>query len=118
MENKIRKLHKIDANGKILGRLASRIALILRGKTKPDFTPNLDLGDIVEVTNIKLLKFSGKKIEQKKYYKYSGYPSGLKTTKLKTLLNNNPKEILRHAVKQMLPDNKLRNGLLKRLIIK
>ncbi len=110
-----RKLHKIDATNKSVGRLATQIAVLLRGKDKPEFEPHKDDGDIVEVANIKDVKFTGKKIEQKKYFSYSGYPGGLKEKKIKSL---KPEEILFRAVREMLPDNRLRNGMLKRLIIK
>ncbi|MBI4812135.1 50S ribosomal protein L13 [Candidatus Falkowbacteria bacterium] len=114
----IRKIHKIDATGKAAGRLATQIAIILRGKNKPEYEPHLDKGDAVEVSNIDKLKFTGKKLEQKKYFRYSGYPGGLKTTKLSELKEKEPAQILKRAVKQMLPANKLRNNMMKRLIIK
>ncbi len=113
-----RKLHKIDASDKAVGRLATEIALILRGKNKPEFAPNIDGGDIVEVANIDKLKFTGKKLEQKNYYSYSGYPGGLKTKKIGELVKTNPGEILRRAVREMLPPVKFRQAMLKRLIIK
>ena len=113
-----RKLHKIDASGKAVGRLATQIAIILRGKNKPEYEPHIDAGDIVEVSNIDKLKFTGKKLEQKKYYKYSGYPGGLKETKIEDLAKNNPGAILRKAVREMLPPTRLRNAMLKRLIIR
>lgn len=113
-----RKLHKIDATDKAVGRLATKIAILLRGKNKPEYKPNIDLGDIVEVSNIKKLKFTGKKLEQKKYYKYSGYPGGLKETKIEKLYKKQPEEILRRAVREMLPPTKLRQGMMKRLIIR
>jgi len=118
MEKIERKLHKIDAAGKATGRLASQIAIILLGKNKPEYQPNVDGGDIVEVSNIDKIKFTGKKLEQKKYFRYSGYPGGLKTTKIRELKEKRPAEILRIAVKEMLPPTKLRNNLMKRLIIK
>lgn len=114
--NKIeRKFHKIDAENKSAGRLASQIAIILRGKNKPEFEPHIDNGDIVEVSNVDKLKFTGKKLEQKKYYKYSGYPGGLKE---KIMKNVSCAEVLRRAVRDMLPPTKLRDGMLKRLIIR
>lgn len=113
-----RKLHKIDASDKAAGRLATQIAIILRGKNKPEFEPHIDAGDIVEVSNADKLKFTGKKIEQKKYYKYSGYQGGLKETKLGDLAKSNPGEILRRAVREMLPPNRLRKAMLRRLIIR
>lgn len=109
-----RKLHKIDAENKAVGRIATGIALILRGKNKPEYLPHLDMGDMVQVSNIDKLKFSGKKIEQKKYYKYSGYPGGLKTKKIADI---KPAEILKRAVRDMLPPTKHRVNMLKRLII-
>ena len=109
-----RKLHKIDASDKAVGRIATQIALILRGKNKVEYLPHLDMGDIVRVINIDKLKFTGKKIEQKKYYKYSGYPGGLKTKKIADL---KPSDILKRAVRDMLPPTKHRVSMLKRLII-
>jgi len=113
-----RQLHKLDATDMTVGRLATQIAVFLRGKNKPEFEPHIDNGDIVEVSNVDKLKFTGKKLEQKKYFRYSGYPGGLKETKLSDLAKNNPAEILRRAVREMLPDNRLRKNMLKRLIIK
>ena len=113
-----RDLHKIDAADKSVGRLASQIALMLRGKNKPEFESHLDRGDIVEVANIDKLKFTGKKLEQKKYYSYSGYPGGLKTKNMGDLAKTNPGEILKRAVREMLPPVKFRKAMLKRLIIK
>jgi len=113
-----RKLHKFDAEGKAVGRIASEIAIILRGKNKPEFEPHLDCGDIVDVKNINKLKFTGKKLEQKKYYHYSGYQSGLKETKMKDLNEKDPADILRRAVREMLPPVKFRKEMMKRLIIK
>lgn len=113
-----RKHHKIDATDQAVGRLASQIAQLLRGKNKVSFSPHIDGGDFVVVSNIGKLKFTGKKIEQKKYYRYSGYPGGLKETKLKDLFANNPGEVLRKAVYQMLPKNKLRANMIKRLTVK
>ncbi|PLX22195.1 50S ribosomal protein L13 [Candidatus Parcubacteria bacterium] len=113
-----RKLHKIDVAGKAVGRVATEIALILRGKNKPEFQPHNDCGDIVEVTGIKELTFSGKKLEQKKYFRYSGYPGGLKETNLKDLNKSNPAEVLKRAVREMLPPVKFRTDMLKRLIIR
>lgn len=113
-----RKLHQIDAQGEMVGRLASRVAIILTGKRKTNYQPNVDQGDIVEISNVAGMKFSGKKLEQKKYYWHSGYPGGMKSKKVKDVLETRPGEVLRHAVREMLPGNKLRNGMLKRLIIR
>jgi large subunit ribosomal protein L13 len=111
------KSHTIDATGKILGRLATQIAVLLRGKHKPDFVPYLDVGDSVIIKNVGKLKISGKKIEQKKYFRHSGYLGGVKETPLKTLFKKDPQEVLRKAVFGMLPKNKLRAKQIKRLKI-
>jgi len=113
-----RELHKIDATDKAIGRMATEIANFLRGKHKPEYQPNIDLGDTVQVENIKQAKFTGNKLEQKEYHSYSGYPGGLKTKKMKELLEKNPAEILKKAVWNMLPKNKLRSEMIKRLVIK
>ena len=113
-----RKTHQIDATDQTVGRLATKIAHLLRSKNKPEFQAHLDLGDIVEVINISKLKFTGKKLEQKEYHHYSGYLSGLKTKKMSAIYALNPGEVLRRAVKEMLPPTKLRPDMLKRLIIK
>lgn len=116
--NKVtRELHKFDATGKAVGRLATEIAIILRGKNKPEFERHIDCGDIVQVSNIDKLVFTGKKIEQKKYYKHSGYPGGLKETKMSDLVETNPGDILKRAVREMLPPVKFRKDMLRRLII-
>lgn len=109
------KTHIIDAKGKILGRLASEIAILLRGKHKPNFVPYKDMGDFVIVKNVDKLKFTGKKLEQKKYYRHSGYPGGLKEIPLKKLFQQRPQQVLRKAVWGMLPKNKLRKKQIKRL---
>lgn len=109
-----RKLHQLDATGKSVGRLASQIALILRGKNKPEYTPRLDMGDIVQVSNLDKFKFTGKKMEQKIYQHYSGYQGGLKTKKME---NMTAEQILREAVREMLPKTKQRINMLRRLII-
>ena len=113
-----RKTHRLDATNQAVGRLATQIVEFLRGKNKPSFTPHIDGGDFVIVENISELKFTGKKLEQKKYYRYSGYPGGLKETKLKKLYDEKPAEVLRKAVMNMLPKNKLRKNMIKRLTIK
>lgn len=113
-----RKLHKIDAAGKTAGRMATQIATLLRGKNKVTYKPHLDEGDSVLVVNVAQMKFTGKKLVQKKYYRVSQYPGGLKTTRLGALMEKNPAQVLFFAVKQMLPATKLRNGMMKRLVIK
>jgi len=110
-----RKIHTIDATDKVLGRLASEIAVFLRGKQRADFRPNQDSGDFVVVKNIDKVKITGRKMEQKKYYRHSGYPGALKTTPLKKLFERSPAEVLRKAVWGMLPGNKLRSEQIKRL---
>ncbi len=110
-----RHTHIIDAKGKTLGRLASQIAILLRGKHKPDFRPHEDKGDFVIVKNVKEIKITGKKMKQKKYYHHSGYPGGLKEVSLEKLFKERPAEVLRKAVWGMLPKNKLRKKMIKRL---
>lgn len=110
-----RKTHTIDATDKILGRLAVRIAGLLRGKGKPDYFPYKDMGDIVIVKNIQKMKVSGNKAEQKKYYHHSGYPGGFKSVSYKELFAKNPSEVLKKAVYGMMPTNKLRAEQIKRL---
>lgn len=110
-----RKTNTIDAENKVLGRLAVEIAVLLRGKHKSDFVPYKDMGDFVIINNVEKLKFTGKKIDQKKYYHHSGFLGGLKEVPLKTLLKKNPSEVLRNAVWGMLPKNKLRAKQIKRL---
>ncbi|MFA7087732.1 MAG: 50S ribosomal protein L13 [Patescibacteria group bacterium] len=118
MKNIVRKLHKIDATDEAIGRLATKIAGILRGKNKPEFQPHLDLGDIVEVSNISKAKFTGNKLDQKKYHHYSGFLGGLKTKRMSDVFSKDPGEVLRRAVTEMLPPTRLRTGMVKRLIIK
>ncbi len=118
MNNIERKIHKLDATDQAVGRLASQIAMILRGKNKPEFLPHIDGGDIVEVSNAAKMSFSGKKLLQKKYFSFSGYLSGLKTKRMSEVFSSDPGEVLRRAVKQMLPPTKLRDAQMKRLIIR
>ena len=112
-----RKLHKIDAAGATVGRLATKIAGLLRGKNKPEYQPHLDLGDIVEVFNAAKLKFTGQKFYQKQYHHYSGYLGGLKSKNMKDVFAKDPGEVIRRAVREMLPPTRLRTGMLKRLVI-
>lgn len=111
------KTHTIDATGKPLGRLAVEIARLLSGKDKPDFMPNKDGGDFVVVKNIKKIRVTGKKMKQKVYYRYSGYPGGLKKIPMEKLFKERPGEVLEKAVWGMLPKNKLRAKMIKRLKI-
>lgn len=110
-----RRWHLIDAQGEILGRLATRITPLLLGKCKAVFVRNLDCGDHVVVINAAKVKVSGKKEEQKKYYSYSGYPSGLREISFSRLREKAPEKIIEKAVYNMLPKNKLRSGWIKRL---
>lgn len=110
-----RETHTIDASGKILGRLSTEIAFLLRGKHKPDFAPNKDIGDFVVVKNVDKVKLTGKKFDQKVYYHHSGYLGGLKATPLKKVFERNPGKVLKKAVFGMLPKNKLRVKQIKRL---
>lgn len=118
MKNIERKLHQLDATDQIMGRLATRIADLLRGKHKPEYQAHLDLGDVVEVRNTAKMKFSGRKLDQKQYHHYSGYLGGLKSKSMGEVFRKDPGEVLWRAVREMLPDNRLRTGMLKKLIIK
>lgn len=110
-----RKIFTIDANGKILGKLAVHIAILLRGKHKASFEPYKDMGDFVVVKNIDKIKFTGKKIKKKIYYHHTGYLGGLKSITLGKLFEKNPAEVLKKAVFGMLSKNKLRAKQIKRL---
>ena len=105
----------VDAKGKILGRLASQVAAILRGKHKVQFSPHQDLGDGVIVINAKDIRVTGKKMQQKQYKHFSGYPGGLKLKSLETMLKLKPVQVIRVAVKGMLPKNKLGRKMLEKL---
>ncbi|HEX9884572.1 MAG TPA: 50S ribosomal protein L13 [Desulfobaccales bacterium] len=110
-----RQWYVVDAQGKVLGRLASRIAMVLRGKTKPTFTPHIDTGDFVVVVNAGQVQLTGRKLDNKFYYRHSGYPGGLKEISARHLLQKKPEEVLRHAVRGMLPKNSLGRHLLTKL---
>ena len=105
----------IDAENQVVGRLASQVAAILRGKHKPYFTPHVDCGDYVIIVNADKARFSGKKETDKLYYRYSGYPGGLKTRTAKEMRQRRPDYIMRHAVKGMLPKGPLGRRMLKKL---
>lgn len=113
-----RETHTINAEGRILGRLATEIAVLLRGKSKPDFAPNKEIGDIVIVENVSKLKVTGKKMDQKTYFRHSGYIGGVTEVPLKVLFARRPGEVLKKAVWGMLPKNKLRQIQIKRLKFK
>lgn len=110
-----KKWYIIDGEGKTVGRLSTKIAMILRGKDKPQFTPHADIGDFVIVVNADKVKFTGKKWEQKKYYWHTGYPGGIKSITADDLMKKKPGEILRKAVWGMLPKNKMQDKLISRL---
>ena len=110
-----RKWYVVDASGKILGRLASEVAKILRGKGKPIWTPHLDVGDFVIIVNASKVRLTGKKLQQKELRWYTGYPGGLKSIKYADLLRKNPVKAVEHAVRGMLPKNKLGRKMFRKL---
>ncbi len=112
-----RKWYVVDANDKVLGRLATQIATRLRGKHKPIFTPHLDTGDFIIVINAKKVRLTGKKMDDKLYYRHTGYMGGLKVTNARKMLEKKPEEVIRLAVKRMLPKNRLGRQQLKKLKI-
>jgi large subunit ribosomal protein L13 len=107
----------VDATGKTLGRLATQIADTLRGKRKPEFTPHCDVGDFVVVINAEKVAVTGNKREQKRYYRHSGYPGGLRSRSFEEMIQRRPEEVLRLAVKGMLPRTRLGRAQLKKLKI-
>jgi len=112
-----RKWYLVDAKDKVLGRIATNVARILRGKHKAIFTPHVDCGDYVVIINAKDIRVTGKKMKDKLYKRYSGYPSGLKETPLEEMLKKKPTEALRHAIKGMLPKGPLGRDTFKKLKI-
>lgn len=102
-----RKWFVIDAKGKVLGRVAAETARILRGKHKPQFTPHMDTGDFVIIINASKIRLTGKKLQQKTYYRHSQYPGGLKSIRADALLKNRPERVVENAVRGMLPRNRL-----------
>lgn len=105
----------VDASGLVLGRLATRIATVLRGKHKPQFTPHVDTGDFVVVINASKVLLTGNKLDAKKYYNYTGYPGGLRAASAREVLEKDPERAFRHAVKGMLPKNRLAADIIKKL---
>jgi large subunit ribosomal protein L13 len=105
----------VDATGKTLGRLATQIADALRGKRKPDYTPHIDVGDFVVVVNAEKISVTGNKREQKRYYRHSGYPGGLRSRTLAEMMDRRPEEVVRRAVKGMLPRTRLGRAQLRKL---
>src|SRR5438128_8903788 len=110
-----RKWHLIDAADQVVGRLAVQIATILRGKHRPDYTPHVDTGDFVIVINAEQVRFTGRKLETKTYSAYSHYPGGLKLTTAKDLMARKPQEIITHAVRRMVPRNRLGRAQMAKL---
>ncbi len=110
-----RNWHHVDAKDQIVGRLASQVATILMGKNKAQFVPYMDNGDFVVITNAAKVTISGKKAEQKNYYRHSGFPGGFKSETFEHLLKRRPEEVIQHAVKGMLPKNKLGRRMIKKL---
>jgi large subunit ribosomal protein L13 len=105
----------VDATGKTLGRLATQLADALRGKGKPEYTPHCDVGDFIIVVNAEKIAVTGKKREEKRYYRHSGYPGGLRSRTLNEMLDRRPEEVIRLAVKGMLPRNRLARAQLRKL---
>lgn len=114
-EEVTRNWYEINAEGKILGKVAAEIAVRLMGKHKPSYTPHVDGGDFVIVTNAEKIAVTGKKLLDKKYYRHSGYPGGLKVRNLQEMLEKQPTEVIRKAVERMLPKNKLGSQMIGRL---
>jgi len=112
-----RKYHLFDADGKILGRMATEIAKLLSGRTKVDYTAHIDAGEFVVVINAEKIRVTGNKLEGKIYHRYSGYPGGISSIALKDLLKKDPAKVIQNAVYGMLPKNKLRNEMMKRLLV-
>lgn len=114
-ENQVKKWYLVDATDKVLGRLATRVATVLRGKHKPTFTPHVDTGDFVVVVNAEKIKVTGKKAQQKVYFRHSGYPGGMRLENYKKVIARHPERIVASAVAGMLPKGKLGRKMLKKL---
>ncbi len=112
-----RKWYIIDAEGEVVGRLCSRIAHVLRGKHKPSYTPHVDGGDFVIVINADKVRFTGQKLDKKEYLRYTGYPGGQRKTTPRELLAKKPERIIEHAVRGMLPKNRLGRQMFKKLFV-
>jgi large subunit ribosomal protein L13 len=115
VEDVDKKWYVVDAEGLVLGRLAANVARILRGKHKPIFSPHMDNGDFVVIINADKVRLTGKREEQKSYFTYSGYPGGGKTRMFKDLIKSNPQYVIEHAVRGMLPHNRLGRRIIKKL---
>ncbi|OBQ52650.1 50S ribosomal protein L13 [Halodesulfovibrio spirochaetisodalis] len=116
-EDITREWFVVDAEDQILGRLATQIAHRLRGKHKPEFAPHVDNGDFIVVVNCEKIKVTGKKMEDKMYYRHTGFPGGLKEANLETMLEKKPEDVIRKAVQGMLPKNRLGRAIMKKLKI-
>ena len=114
-ETVVQEWYLVDATDKVLGRLATQIATRLRGKHKPEYTPHVDTGDHIVIVNAAKIRVTGDKINQKKYYRHSGYPGGIKETVLSDELENNPERVIERAVKGMLPKNSLGRAMFRKL---
>ena len=114
-ETVVQDWYLVDATDKVLGRLATEIATRLRGKHKPEYTPHVDTGDHIVIVNAAKIRVTGDKINQKKYYRHSGYPGGIKETVLSDELENNPERVIERAVKGMLPKNSLGRAMFRKL---
>lgn len=112
-----RKWHIVDGDGEIVGKIAAKIAAVLRGKHKPEYTPHTDTGDYVIIINAEKVKFSGNKMDQKKYLTYSGYPGGQKKKSASEMMDRKPFFIMENAVRGMLPKNKLGRAMFKKLFV-
>lgn len=110
-----RKWYVVDAEDEVLGRLASRVAMVLRGKMKPQFTPHVDTGDFVVIVNAEKVKVTGAKRTDKMYYRHTGYPGGIRGQSFERLISTYPERVIYHAVRGMLPKNKLGRKLIKKL---
>jgi len=110
-----RRWYLVDAESKILGRFATQVANLLRGKGKPTFTPFLDVGDHVVVINAQKVRLTGRKMKQKTYYWHSGYPGGLKSATVEKMLSQHPERVLKHAIRGMLPKGKLGDAIFRKL---
>jgi len=110
-----RRHYLVDAEGKVLGRLASRVAYLLRGKGKPNYSPHLDSGDFVIVVNAAKVKLTGKKLEHRSFFRHSGYPGGAKHVGLDKMMEERPELVVRHAIRGMLPKSKLGRKMIKKL---
>ena len=114
-ETVVQDWYLVDATDKVLGRLATQIAIRLRGKHKPEYTPHVDTGDHIVIVNAAKIRVTGDKMNQKKYYRHTGYPGGIKETVLSDELENNPERVIERAVKGMLPKNSLGRAMFRKL---